>query len=142
MTTRRENILDTIKTTLAGTTGVSTRIFRSRVTAVSRAETPCLLIEPVSDTAEQTTSLATLNWTLVVRVSVIVRGDVPDEQADLTVQSLHSKMMSDTTVGGYAMDIIPTGVTFDMVEADQPAGVISCDFQIRYRTKNDDLTTS
>jgi hypothetical protein len=73
---------------------------------------------------------------------VIVRGDVPDEQADLTVQSLHSKMMSDTTVGGYAMDIIPTGVTFDMVEADQPAGVISCDFQIRYRTKNDDLTTS
>ena len=31
MTTKRENILATIKTTLANTTGVGTRIYRSRV---------------------------------------------------------------------------------------------------------------
>jgi len=47
MTSKREQILSAIATTLAGTAGVSTRIYRSRVDAMSRAETPALLIEPL-----------------------------------------------------------------------------------------------
>ena len=64
MTTRREHILDAVMTALAGTASVGSRIYRSRVTAVNRAESPCLLVEPVSDACEQTTSLAKLDWTL------------------------------------------------------------------------------
>ena len=44
MTTRRETILDAVVTALAGTTNVGTRIYRSRVTAFTREETPSLLI--------------------------------------------------------------------------------------------------
>ena len=142
MTTKRESILAKIKTTLAGTTGVGTRIWRSRVQALARQESPAIVVEPISDNAEQNTSLPTLDWSLTVRVAVIVRGDVPDQQADATVESLHSKMMADLTLGGYAIDVQPQGVSFDLVEADQPAGVIACDYLVRYRTSLTDLTSS
>jgi len=141
MTTRRENILAQIATALTGTTGVSTRIYRSRVEPLTRGESPALVIEPISDSAEQNISLPKLDWNLTVRVSVIVRGAVPDQQADATVESLHSKMMTDLTLSGYAFDVQPVGVSFDLVEADQPAGVISCDYLVRYRTALADLTT-
>jgi len=142
MTTKRETILTAIASALVGTTGVSTRIYRSRVEPLSRGESPALVIEPLNDQAAQNTSLPTLDWSLTVRVAVIVRGAVPDQQADPTVQSLHSKLMADLTLGGYAIDIQPQGVNFEMVEADQPAGVISCDYLVRYRTSVTDLTTS
>jgi len=142
MTTKRESILAQIASTLSGTTNVGSRIYRSRVEPLTRGESPALVIEPISDTVEQNTSLPTLDWSLTVRVAVIVRGDVPDQQADATVESLHSKMMADLTLNGYAIDVQPQGVSFDLVEADQPAGVIACDFLVRYRTSLTDLTSS
>ncbi len=140
MTTKRENILAAIATALTGTTGVSTRIYRSRVEPITRGESPALVIEPISDNAQQNTSLPRLDWSLLVRVAVIVRGNIPDQLADPTVESLHAKMMADLTLGGYAIDVQPQAVNFEMVEADQPAGVIACDFLVRYRTNVDDLT--
>lgn len=142
MTTRRETILAAVRTALTGTTGVSTRIYRSRVEPMARAESPAIVVEPVSDTAEQNTSLPTLDWSLTVRVAVIVRGAIPDQVADPIVESLHAKLMADLTLGGYAIDIQPQGVNFEMVEADQPAGVISCDYMIRYRTSVTNLATA
>jgi hypothetical protein len=82
MTTKREQVLTAIRTALTGTTGVSTRIYRSRVEPLSRGESPAIVIEPVSDTAQQNTSLPTLDWSLTVRVAIIVRGNVPDQLAD------------------------------------------------------------
>ena len=142
MTTKRETILAAVRTALTDTTGVSTRIYRSRVEPLARGESPAIVVEPVSDTAEQNTSLPTLDWSLTVRVAVIVRGDVPDQVADPIVESLHAKVMADLTLGGVAMDIRPVSVNFDLIEADQPAGVISCDYLIRYRTANANLTTA
>lgn len=140
MTTKRENILAAIKTALTGTTGVGTRIYRSRVEPMSRNESPAIIIEPVSDTPVQNTSLPTLDWTLRVRIVVIERGEIPDQSADDTIQSLHSKMMADLTLGGYAIDVEPAQTSFQLLEADQPAGVIFCEFEIRYRTKVADLS--
>ncbi len=139
MTTRRENILATLRTTLTGTTGVSTRIYRSRVEPISRGESPAIVLEPVSDQALTDISFCKTDWSLTVRVSVIVRGAIPDQQADPIIESLHSKLLADLTVGGYAMSIEPQSVQFDMLEADQPSGVISCDYLIRYRTSTTNL---
>lgn len=135
MTTKRESILAQIATTLAGTTGVSTRIYRSRVEPLTRGESPAIVIEPITDQAQQNTSLPTLDWSLTVRIDVIVRGNIPDQQADATVESMHSKLMADLTLGGLAYDIQPSLVNFELVEADQPAGVIACDYVVRYRTQ-------
>jgi hypothetical protein len=142
MTTRRETIVAAVRTALTGTTGVSTRIYRSRVEPLARAESPAIVVEPISDQAEQNTSLPTLDWSLTVRVSVIVRGAVPDQVADPIVEDMHSKLMADLTLGGYAIDIQPQSVNFELVEADQPAGVISCDYLIRYRTSVSNLATA
>ena len=140
MTTKRESILAAVKTALTGTAGVGTRIYRSRVDPLSRGESPAIIIEPVSDTPEQNTSLPTLDWTFRIRVVVIERSDVPDQAADDTIEDMHSKLMSDLTLGGKAIDIQPAQTSFQLLEADQPAGVIFCEYEIRYRSQVADLT--
>lgn len=142
MATRRESILAAIRTALTGTVGVSTRIYRSRVEPIERADSPAIVVEPVSDTAQQNTSLPTLDWSLTVRVMVFVRGKTPDQLADPVVESLHAKLMADLTLGGLSMDIQPQQVNFQMVEGDQPIGVISCDYLVRYRTSVANLATA
>ncbi len=142
MASKREQILAKIRTNLTGTTGVGTRIYRSRVEPMTRGETPSLVLEFVTD--EPTVNSATylkLDWTLRVRVVVVVRSQTPDTTADPTIESLHTKMVSDPTLGGLAIDVRPLTVTFDVVEADQPAGVISCDYEVDYRSSYNDLST-
>lgn len=141
MTTKRERILRAIQDKLALTNGVEGRVYRSRVTAMQRAESPAIVIEPISDTPTQNTSLPTLDWRMRVRVTVIVRGDVPDQLADPIIENMHVRMVADLTVGGYAIDVQPDEVTFNMLDADQPAGVIFNDYIIQYRTSVASLAT-
>jgi hypothetical protein len=141
MTTKREQILSAIATALATTAGVSGRVYRSRVTAMQRAESPAIVIEPISDTPTQNTSLPTLDWRMRVRVTVIVRGDVPDQLADPIIESMHAKMVADLTLGGYAIDVQPDEVTYNMFDSDQPAGVIFNDYIVQYRTSVASLAT-
>ena len=101
---------------------------------IAREESPAIVVEPLSDNASQNTSLPTLDWSMTVRVTVIVRGAIPDQLADPIVESLHSKLMADLTLGGYAIDIQPIGVTFNFAEADGAAGEIQCDYRVMYRT--------
>jgi len=142
MTTRRESILARIRTNLTDTTDVGTRIYRSRVEPLARGELPALVVEPISDVCVQLTSAPTLDWTLTVRVAVIVRGNIPDQVADPIIESLHAKIMGDLTCNGFAYDVQPIGVSFDLQEADQPSGVISCDFAVKYRTRVANLAQS
>jgi len=141
MATKREQILAQIATTLADTSGVSGRVYRSRVTAVARAETPMIIIEPVTDTTQQLTSLPKLDWTMRVRVVVVVRSGTPDTDADAVIESMHSKLMADLTLGGYAIDVQPVLTTFEFLDADQPAGVFANEYDVKYRTAVADLTT-
>ena len=141
MTTKRETILASIRTALTGTAEVGNRIYRSRVEPLSRNEAPAIVVEPVSDQAQQNTSLPTLDWSLTVRVAVIVRGTVPDQVADPIVQDMHSRLMADLTLGGIAYDVQPLSVQFELQSADQPAGVVICDYAVRYRTSITDLST-
>ena len=140
MTTKRENILAAIQAVLVGTAGVGTRIYRTRVDAVARVESPAIIIQPIRDVSAQNTSLPKLDWTMTVRVTVIERADIPDQAADDTVESVHSKIMSDLTLGGYAIDVQPVRTEFQFLEADKPAALIGCEFEVRYRTELADLT--
>lgn len=140
MTTKRESIMQALFTALTGTTGVSTRIYRSRVEPVARAESPALVLEPVSDVVEQNTCLPTLDHLLTVRVVVIVRAAVPDQASDPIVQSLHAKMVADLSLGGLAIDVQPGPTEFTLEQADTPVGVIYCTYRIQYRTSVGDLS--
>ena len=81
-----------------------------------------------------------LDWRLSVKISVIVRSSIPDQAADPIVDDIHSKITADNTLGGYALDIEPRAVGFEIIEADQPAGVISMNYLIKYRTTVTDLS--
>jgi hypothetical protein len=140
MTTKRESILTAVRTALTGTTGVGTRIYRSRVEPIARAESSALIVEPVSDVPTQNTSLPTLDHVLNIRVVVIVRANVPDQTADPTIESLHSKLMADLTLGGLCIDVQPGPTEFTLESADVPVGVIFCNFRILYRTSVNDLS--
>jgi hypothetical protein len=140
MATRREQILAAINTAILPTAGVNGRVYRSRVEPLARQESPAIVVEPTSDNAQQNTSLPTLDWSLTVRVAVIVRGLVPDQLADPIVADMHNRIMADLTLGGVAIDVQPIGTEFEMMEADQPAGVISSNYLVRYRTNVADLS--
>ena len=77
---------------------------------------------------------------MTVRITVIERVDIPDQAADDTIESLHSKVMNDLTLGGYAHDMVPVRTEFEFIEADKALGLISCEYEIRYRTEVADLT--
>ena len=140
MTSKRENILARILTIVTPTTGISNRAYRDRVVALTRTETPRILIEGISDSAEQNTSLPTLDWSLTVRCSVIVRSSTPVTTSDATVVNMHSRIMADLTLNGYAIDVQPNNVDIQTIDSDQPTGVIACEYLVRYRTEINDLT--
>jgi len=79
---------------------------------------------------------------LRVRVTVIVRAALPDDDSDTYTQQVHKKIMDDSTVNGYALDIDPDRVDFSLYEADVPLGIISMDYMVMYRSGRNDLTTA
>lgn len=136
MISRREQILRNVVTALnAG----SAPVYRSRVEPLSREESPAIVVEPVQDQASQT-AIGRLYWQLGVRVSLIVRGDTPDQIADPIIQEIHTNIMADLTLGGAAYDVQPTDVRFEMIEGDMPIGVITMDYNVLYITNLHDLT--
>lgn len=135
MSSRREQILAKIATTLAGTVGVSTRIYRSRVEAFQRNEAPALVIEPGIDTsAPEPVSTCKIDWTLQVLIAVHTRGGIPDQTADPTIVSIHSKLMADRTLGGLAMDCWPVSIEPQFDKADMTSNWTVLTYQVRYRT--------
>lgn len=140
MTTKREQILSAITSSLAGTAGVGSRIYRSRVEAFARDEAPAIVVEPDTDNA-QTYSDCKLDWTLTVLVAIHTRGNIPDQLADPIAIDVHSKLMADRSLGGLVIDIVPGQVSWQRDKADLTSLWMVNPFQIRYRTAASDLTT-
>jgi hypothetical protein len=142
VTIKRESILAAITTALAGTTGVSTRIYRSRTEAFARNEAPALIVEPTDDLAKQEpVSICWIDWTLGVDIIVHTRGAIPDQLAGPIVESAHAKVMTDRTLGGLAMDIWPSRVQHGRDQADLTAGWTVLSYGVRYRTSITNLAT-
>ena len=137
--TRRELILARLKTNLDAITGAT--CYRSRVEPLTRAETPAIILEPVSDQPSEEFPTV-LQWELRVKVTVIVRANTPDGSSDTYSQQVHNLIMSDPSVNGYALEINPDRVEFSLFEADVPLGIISMDFLIRYRSGRTNLTSA
>jgi len=146
MSTRREQILSAIKTTLqsvSSPTNLATRIERSLKVALSREEVPCVVVEPLRDDPADDT-YNRLVWSLRVRVSVIVRGTPPDQVADGIINSIHTAIMADTTLGlgnDFVMDILPGAVNFDLVDSDGGGGIFPIDYVVQYQTARTSMTT-
>jgi hypothetical protein len=140
MTTRREQILAAVATTLAATTGATGRVYRSRQEAFSRNESPSVVIEPGPSTATaEPVSTCKIDWTFTLVIEVYARAAVPDQAADPVVKSIHALLMADRTLGGLIMDIWPGSRDPDFAAAETAAVREVLTYEIRYRTSVTDL---
>jgi len=139
--TIRENILQAVMSALAGTTGVSSRIYRSRVQALSRSEHPAIIVEPLADIASHNT-VPRITWDMTFAVTVIIRDDDPDTNSDAIIEDLHSKIMSDTALSALVVDLQPVKTDWQFIEADQTLGIIINQFKVTYQTALDDLAST
>lgn len=138
MSSRREQILAFFASTLAGSVQVSNRIYRSRAEAFARDEAPAIVIEPEGDSG-QAYSTCRIDWTLNVLVAIYVRGAIPDQLADPIAVDVHQQLMADRTLGGLAIDIVPTTVDYQRDKADLTSLWQVNTYQVRYRTADNSL---
>jgi hypothetical protein len=139
MASKREQILAHIATTLAATSGINV-VYRSRVEAFARDEAPALVVEPIADRCVPVTTCK-LAWTLDVAIVVHTRGAVPDTLADPIIVSAHSLLMADRTLGGLAVDIVPTTMDPQRDKADLASLWQINTYQVSYRTHQSNLET-
>ncbi len=138
MTSIREQILAKMVTVLnAGAIGA--QVYRSRTDPISRAQSPAVIIQPVSDTAKQV-SIPYLDCELLTHVTVYVRGAAPDTLADPMLVAINSALLADQTLGGLVMLIMPMSTHFEFSDSDTELCVATCEYKIDYRTNQRDLT--
>jgi hypothetical protein len=141
MSTKRSQILTAAKAALTGLTGVSdSNIYRSRAAAFARGETPAVVVEPVTDTPDNPT-LQRLQWGMIFQVMVIVRDDSPDSAAEPIVNDIHHKIMTDSTLQGFAVQLLPGGLNWTIDDADKTLGIVAMQFKIDYQTSLNDIST-
>lgn len=138
MTSIREGILTYVASALAATSGVSGRVYRSREEAVSRGESPALLIKQGESKGDYS-NYDFIDWATLFSVGVITRGATPDQLADPIINSIYAILMADRTLGGRVFDIIPQGIVPHVIEGDKPAGVTEVVFKVTYRTTSGSL---
>ena len=137
-TSRREQILSYAATALAGTTQVGSRIYRSRVEAFSREEAPAIVIEPGIDRAVEFSSCK-LDWTLELIIAIYTRGQIPDQLADPIVVDVNTRLMTDRSMGGLAIDILPAMMDPQRDKADLTSLWTVLTYKVRYRTDDVNL---
>jgi hypothetical protein len=141
MDSKRERILQHVASVLEDIEAVNGRVFRSRIEAFQRSEAPAIVIEPGPDeAAAPSASNCWIDWTFVLVVAVITRGQIPEQMADPIVQDIHSRLMSNRSLGGVSMDVWPMGVEPTFEKADRPSLWTVMTFRVRYRTSTTDLS--
>jgi hypothetical protein len=138
MSTKREQILSAVKSALVGVSGVAdASVYRSRVAALGRGEYPAVVVEPISDQADNP-NVHRLEWLLTFQVAVMVRADNPEPTGDASIGSIHSKIMGDATIQGLVSNLVPARVDFQFHDADKPLYIALMKFNASYQT---DLNT-
>jgi hypothetical protein len=136
---KREQIMAAVVTALAGTTGVGSRIFRSREDALAAAESPSLLVMPESEDPSELT-IGYVEKRLRISVGVYARAvSSPDSAADATAQSVHAKLLADPTLGGLAVDLSEGATDWDFDQADQTSVMVNMRFVVWYRHARNSL---
>lgn len=136
---RREQIIQALDASLASLPGV-TGVYRSRVEAFSRDESPALTIE-AGQAIPTIHAQCKIDWSMDLLVSAYARGAVPDTAADAVLTAAHGLLMADRTVGGLAINLSPGPVTTDLERADAASCWMTAVFSVTFRTSIHDLTT-
>ena len=134
----RENIIEALVT--AATPVVTGGVYRSREAAIARSEGPALVIRPQDEKVETRGQRVALR-DLVVQFEVIVRGQIPDQDADPIVEALHAAITADPTLGGIIAWIFEEETKWDFEIADMNAVSVTILYRCRYLTAANSLSS-
>lgn len=141
MATKREKIMLAAIAELTGLPGVlDGSVFRSRSSALGRAEYPALVVEPVRDVPDNQFT-GRLMWAFTFQIAVMVRSSSPgDAVGDPIVESVHDKIMNSAGVYALVSGLTPGSVDWQFVEADKDLCVVVLQFVANYQTDLDSIT--
>jgi hypothetical protein len=108
-------------------------VYRSREAALAREEGPGVFVRP-ADEAPESKGLGMTIRDFTVVVGFIVRGRVPDDDADPLVVAAQAAIMADPTLGGLVARTIEDATTWDFEQADMNAVAIEARYKVRYAT--------
>lgn len=137
MDSKREKIIKYLQTQLQQLTGIP--VYRSRALPFAENKIPSITVEPIQDSPTANV-IGQLDWSLVVMITVFVRGKEPDKIADPFISEIYKKCMNDSDLGGNAMDISPLGFESKIYEGDGYPASFENSFRITYRTSEKDIT--
>jgi len=129
----RENIMAAVGSALTVIPGAV--FFRSREAAFGRNEGTAILLEPEEERVEKRTQSPQLVIRrLTIVVTVITRGDVPDQIADSFLQQINTALINDPTLGGLCAQVVEQSTRWSFAEADLTAGRAELRLDILYQT--------
>lgn len=140
MSSKREQILAAIMASLTGTAGVGSRIYRSRVAALDRAQSPAIVVRPKAETEPVENFLNIVDRLFTFTIDIITRGNEPDSLADPIITDAHKRIMADLTLGGLSLEIREGKSEFQIENADQDLCLLTVEYTVWYRTTKGDLT--
>ena len=136
--TKRESILSRIQVLLTGVLPAAAPVYRSRVAAYSREETPSILVSPQSEDTEPHDSSNELS-TLLVDVDIIVRSDTWETDADVYAAAIHPLIMNDAQLKSMTVRVRRNSATWESHEADLTAGTLKATYRVLYFTPPDQI---
>lgn len=132
MASKRETIAAAFATALTGTVNVGTRIFRNLEDALTREDSPSLVVRAVSDIPERN-SFSFIDSRLTLSVDIYGRGVDVEAVLDPVAVSAYAKIMTDSGIRALVMDIEPGAHNWEFEGADQDAGILTMQFTVLYR---------
>jgi hypothetical protein len=77
---------------------------------------------------------------LILRLTVVARGNDGFDQADRTLVVAHAALLADPNLGGLAIAVREIDCEWDAEDADAGAVSLPARYEVRYRTHAIDLT--
>ena len=146
----RKQIRDQFVTLLtAGVTLVSSRVYATRVYPLTQAKLPAITVTIGSESSGLMTMGATmgsksLDRTVDIAVSVYENATASlDSAIDAIAVQIEEAIGADFTLGGIAKESVITSTSIDFSgETEQPVGIATLTFSVRYVTSLTDVETA
>ena len=146
----RKQIRDQFVTLLtAGVTLVSSRVYATRVYPLTQAKLPAITVTIGSESSGLMTMGATmgsksLDRTVEIAVSVYENATASlDSAIDAIAVQIEEAIGEDFTLGGIAKESVLTSTSIDFSgETEQPVGIATLTFSVRYVTSLTDVETA
>ena len=137
MSTARDAILTGFFTGLSEIAGLSA--FRSRDAALLRNELPAVVVEPEEESVEFPARGISIRHLTVV-ITLLLRGEPPDQVGDPLIQQIHAIVMADPTQSGLVGRTVERGTKWTFETGDVTGLACEIRYDVTYATPAGDLS--